>query len=915
MTSDQLSYKEQGQGQGQLHTSADAQTRKQNAKLAQVLVNFFTKAANIILDSRTGSDCTSYGDIHTIPYSHDNTNTNTTIPGTDNTTSEETTVRINKWFNLHMPSTSISISSKDDLKLWKSADLGALPPMIIETYLDLRQLPANQTLVLFDDEKHPWTVVKSPNGKTKKQEVVLERWLIEFDQSLQQQNQQNQNQNQNQLGADELPSMYKQAIVLFRTIYGFSRLLPAYKFKKRASTKLPLGNKILDGNQPISSKGRIGLSKPIVNNNQPDEQDPHMTQRSFKPIQTSLGLLKISIAYRKHYDFALQEQEELLSDHFSKYDEDAKKKYSVSPTTSLPSFKDNKGNNNNNNNNFNNSNKSGNDTASSLQSMNKEMSTSPKKTSSRNTTFKIGSIGNSPPPSLPPQHQQQQQQQQQHQQRQGTPTASTGTGIHTQQPQSVPIPQPIPQTTPQSISLERKVSTTSNKSISNVSLAAFLRNPRGSTSSTSNIPIVGSNHSNSNNNNNNNNNNNSSSINNNNPYGSSFPRSISSSIGHDDNFASPDSADNTPRFSSSFGSRASRRFSNTSIRQHTPQSDYFAHGNNSVDAALSGLYGDDDISEFVRMIDSTSDLKLGGASGNVISGGQNLHESESRIKSIPEDETSGGSNIRLGIGSSSGIGSGSGSGIGIGSGSGSGSGEDGIGSGNASGSRYELKKYQSLRSRHQQVSDSVNASIILQSRQSSRKSSLTSPPGSYDPGNIIISSRRDSSSRSNSYEPNKPLIVSRLNSVNSAIPSSISPASASTTAASPAPSAAPLPATLAPTSSKVVAEATMQPNKLSSIHSIATTSSINRSSSVMPTIKSGPTTVVSGLATSPSAYDYKSSTPTSLFRRGDDLFQHEDHHDCDELQSLSQGKSRKLKRDVDEDEDDLLFTMSDMHPK
>ena len=63
--------------------------------------------------------------------------------------------------------TNIPDLCKDDLKLWKGVDLTTIPPMIIETYIDLRNLPADQTLVLMDDEKHPWTVAKS-RGKSKK---------------------------------------------------------------------------------------------------------------------------------------------------------------------------------------------------------------------------------------------------------------------------------------------------------------------------------------------------------------------------------------------------------------------------------------------------------------------------------------------------------------------------------------------------------------------------------------------------------------------------------------------------------------------------------------------------------------------------------------------------------------------------
>ena len=720
---------------------SDAIAKKQTAKLTQVLINFFTKAAQVILDSRGLFESQSFNES---PYG-------------DNI--DQQSQRINKWFNLHM--LSLYGASKEDLKLWKTADVVTIPPMIIETYLDLRQLPANQTLVLFDDQKHPWTVA---NANGKKQEVVLERWLIEFDQRMPSQT------------ADELLTIYKQAIILFRTLYGYSRLMPAYKLKKRNMKKLSLGNKILDGNQPISSKGRIGLSKPIIDLS--NLQQSHTTQKNFTPINTSMGVLKISIAYRNHYDFCLHEHEEVLSAHFGKRDEDARKLMSLSPSSSLTSSKGN----------------------SPLFTKGESL---PTKAITREP-YKVGSREISPTP------------------------APINAGVQTSQPTTV---QNIPS------SLERKVSITSNKSISNASLAAFLRNPRSSTPSTNAVPIAGNN-------------------NNSNTYGTSIPRSVSSSTGHDDGlFSHPDSSNNTPRFSSSFGSRASRRFSNTSIRQHTPLSDYFGHGN-SVDAALSGLYMDEDINDFVRMIDSKSDLKLGRSN------------TDDSVKTRPIIESADSNDVNI------------------------------------------LRRYQLLKGKHQQLGDSVNASVVLQSRQSSRKSSLNSPPGSFDQSQLIVSSLqsklRETSPTATSIEPNRPLIVSRGNSSNAAHSTLTSP---------PRP-----PNTNTNTNTNINANTNANINtntnttdtshqerkasqtRLSSIHSVPSNSvssgTPGNAASVLPSIKSKPTTVVTGLATSPSIYDYRSS------------FKIEDASEEDAAL-----RRKASKKDDCEDEEDLLFTMSDMNSK
>ncbi|EMG48596.1 hypothetical protein G210_0805 [Candida maltosa Xu316] len=771
----------------------DPQSKLQIAKLTQVIQKFFTKSCQIILESR------AYPDI----------NTPSLYP-----TKEESS-KLNKWFNLYM--NSISELSKDDLKIWKTTDLTNMHPMIIETYIDLRKLPSNQTLVLFDDEKHPWTVAKSGGKKT---EVVLERWLIEFEPNnhamITAATSSTTNFNNFSISDNELPLSYKQAIILFRSIYGYSRLMPAFKVKKNLRNKLPLGNKVLDGNQPISSKGRIGLSKPIINSSSSSSSSSdshHMTQKFFQPVQTSLGSLKISVAYRNDSDFCIHENEELLSTHFKKHDEQKQQQEEDTTSSEIQS--------------------SGKVCRSvSPNSSSKEPSTSPRRmiapissqpsnqTAIRIQPFKVGSMSSTSPPSIP--------------------TLQN---------------QPILQ----SSSLERRVSITSNKSTSNASLAAFLRNPRSGTPSTNTIPIV-----------------------NTNPiYGTSVPRSIGSSVGHEDSFLSNhantsgggptggaghgDSTNNTPRFSSSFGSRASRRFSSTSIRQQTPQSDFMGRSN-SVDEALSEggdtNSGDDDIGNFIRMLDSKSDLRLGNNNNN-------------------NGSTGGISSSSVAVNDT-------------------------------------ISKYQLLRSQHQQLTDSINASLVLQSRQSSRKSSLNSPPpqapssSSFDQQqqqqqqNVIssIHSRmKDSRVQRGvvgSDDSNKMILLAspRRSSSNVSSPSRYERGRSSSI------------------NSKIYSPPPAQPTTTTTMVISSSTSSAN---GINHNKSSATTAIVSGLATSPSVYDYRSSRYDDVFEDDEgniDSSGSHDDGDKDKIRGGMNSNHRFSKRgSKDEDEDDLLFTMSDMNSK
>lgn len=237
-------------------------------KLGQVIQNFFLKASNIIIQSRTP------------------------------VLSEVENKKFNKWFNIN----TIDIQ-REDLKPWKNSQ--NTTPIVIETYLDLRELTIKQSLVLKDNEENSWNV------NTKKSEIVMERWLIEIDSSFIDEN------------SNDLPSIYKSLIISFRYLYTMTKLLPLYKLHKKlnkvklTSSPLKIGIRVFDGNRPILSKGRIGLSKPIISTT---SNNDHLSQKVIKPVITSIGTLKISVSYRKNVEFQLIDNEETLSNHFINID-------------------------------------------------------------------------------------------------------------------------------------------------------------------------------------------------------------------------------------------------------------------------------------------------------------------------------------------------------------------------------------------------------------------------------------------------------------------------------------------------------------------------------------------------------------------------------------------------------------------
>lgn len=657
---------------------------KPKQKLTQVTVNFFLKTSQMILQARS--------------------------------LDEHGKGKLNKWFNLH---TFNSDDLRLELRLWRSTiDLTAVPPMIVETYLDLGNLPQGHTLALKDEHGNLWPVTK---GGSKKTEVVLERWLVEFD--------------PNEFGTiEELPYIYKQAIILCRSIYTIIRIMPAALLRNQLPHYV-LANKIVDGSKPISLKGRIGLSKTII----PHQMltDTHVRHRTFLPIETLLGTLKVSVAYRSHCEFTElaewdhrelgreKEPREDLRQVESKGEEDhsiesipyEEKAYKTDEEKSdktpehvqykpfKPEFKQLEA-----------VKLEGSDFKSELHegtsplSLSGSPSSPPRDDKKRPSIqpFRVGSIGNLPPPA--------------------------------------------------SSSLERRISITSNKSTSNASLAAVLRNPRSSFS----IPIAGS-------------------IGTGAPVTGGFPRSVSLSHGY--GYEDSDSAANTPRFLSSFGSRASRRFSNTSVRHgslHDTTSPLGTSAGLATLIPLSGLYIDDDISDFVRMIDSKQDLRFGHDSGGL---------------------------------------------------------------GSQLGSQYEvLNRFHQLKSQHQQLGDSVNASVMMH-----RKSS--SPPGSYESHVPSIHSRLRESS-----EPH------------------------------PAPATAPAPGPLIKPASKMMSSPVIS---TTSAHAMSQTASATTRDEIV------------GLATTPSTYR-KHLHYENVF---DDDDEDEDHHGYFKAKARSKSLSRSH---FDDDDDLLF---------
>ncbi|KAI4185923.1 MAG: hypothetical protein L6R41_003820 [Letrouitia leprolyta] len=272
-------------------------------KLSQVVQNYFTKAAHIILHSRVS-----------LPPAF--------LKGTD-------VKRVNKWFNIELDETEIT---RHDLRMWKTsnATTNRPPVMVIEIYIDTEELTNNQSLAILDDQGKRWDVEEalapspgssdgSKHGQDKA-EVVIERWQIQLGEPSK------------ELSKDLpviLPRVYKNSIVLFRSLFTFAKLLPAWGLAKKSSKprstfQTPkLKYRIIEGSQFTRSSKIDPLTTPLFEgcSTQGRRSAEVVEHYPFDPIDSPAGPFSVQVTYRLQSDFRIDDSEALLSSHFMGLDE------------------------------------------------------------------------------------------------------------------------------------------------------------------------------------------------------------------------------------------------------------------------------------------------------------------------------------------------------------------------------------------------------------------------------------------------------------------------------------------------------------------------------------------------------------------------------------------------------------------
>ncbi|KAF2276698.1 uncharacterized protein EI97DRAFT_318796 [Westerdykella ornata] len=303
--SETLSYgdraSEEGDGEMISRPERPPDTDQTNShRVNQIIQNFFTKAALLIISSRAS------------------------LPQCFNQNGD---LRQNKWFNVVIDEADILTP---DLREWKTLDAvhGQPPPLCIEIYLDIAGLDSKQSLVIHDGDGKRWDVgealnrlVEPPSRLGGSTQIVLERWKVYIGDKT--------SVHPSEL-RDPLPNVYKKAVVLFRSLYAYLRFLPAWKYHKNIAKQpanfpsLKLNYRIYNGNFRTPRQDTLGI--PLY-----PSPDDVLEYQDFTPSNSPIGPLCISVQYRTNCDFTVEDSESLLSSHFMGLDDNYLEQSTRSP--------------------------------------------------------------------------------------------------------------------------------------------------------------------------------------------------------------------------------------------------------------------------------------------------------------------------------------------------------------------------------------------------------------------------------------------------------------------------------------------------------------------------------------------------------------------------------------------------------
>lgn len=215
----------------------------------------------------------------------------------------------------------------EDLRLWKTSHIHEQPPptMVIEIYIDAGS-SGQQSLILQDELGHQWGVedaIKSyietnadGDETPETPRIVLERWRCQLGRPTR------------DLPSDLpalLPKIYKNSIVLFRSLFAYLKLLPSWELTRKRHLKPSQRQPTVkyriyeeghgkDANSSVFDELELALD---------DGRTPVTENFAFESIDSPAGPYTVGVSYRRRCDFRWERNmESVYSSKFIGQDEE-----------------------------------------------------------------------------------------------------------------------------------------------------------------------------------------------------------------------------------------------------------------------------------------------------------------------------------------------------------------------------------------------------------------------------------------------------------------------------------------------------------------------------------------------------------------------------------------------------------------
>ncbi|KAG8906151.1 hypothetical protein FRB99_007465 [Tulasnella sp. 403] len=286
-----------------------------------------------------------------------------TAPGSSRSTPPSTTIsaskgkqsgpRLDKWFNLEIPDLD---TYKRTLSIFRSISTSfpisptdvAIdpPPLIVQVLLSIPQPALNNQVLVLTHSNHRTRIDPTPRY------ILLESWRVDVARpslkthAVSSVSSTSSSHSLSTSGSAsiydvELPTVYKQSIALFRSMYTLLRVLPTWKLfrRLRRRTRTGLGGGMTielrvdvsttSSSSSTSSNASFGDLPPHIDNIPIIDFNTQLSKHasankvdvfSFPPIASPLGMLNLSAKYRVYTNFTLESLESLLSSGFASAD-------------------------------------------------------------------------------------------------------------------------------------------------------------------------------------------------------------------------------------------------------------------------------------------------------------------------------------------------------------------------------------------------------------------------------------------------------------------------------------------------------------------------------------------------------------------------------------------------------------------